>query len=134
MTNDAVVTRLVSDATAEVKVIRLSACGGNCGSCEGCSRDNEVRAVANNPLGAKPGQRVVVESKTSGIFGVIITVYIVPLIFFLLGYALGYLLGAKELVRILLSFLALGICAFILVMSQRNKKNSKITFDIIKII
>ena len=38
MTQDAVVTKLVSRHVAEVEVERGTACGGTCESCEACER------------------------------------------------------------------------------------------------
>jgi len=130
--NNAIVTKLMPHNTAEVVVTRLTACGGNCGSCEGCVCDNEVRAVANNALGAKPGQRVVIESCSSKVYGAIIMVYIMPMVFFLAGYIMASVLGASEGVCIAVSFIALVISAVILVLTQKKKK--AITFNIVEII
>ncbi len=132
MTNDAIVTKLMPNNTAEVVVTRLTACGGNCGRCEGCVCDNEVRAIANNPLGAKPGQKVVIESQSSKVFGAVALVYIMPIVLFLAGYLAAAAVGASEGVCIAVSFGALLLSAVILVVSQKRKKE-KITFNIIKI-
>ena len=132
MTNDAVVTKLMPHHTAEVAVTRPTACGGNCGSCEGCVYDSEVRAVAENPLGAKSGQRVVVESRSAEVYGAVFMVYIVPLVLFLAGYFTAYAMGAPEGICIAASFLALGLSAALLVLSRKKKK--EITLTITKII
>ncbi len=132
MTNDAIVTKLMPNNTAEVMVTRLTACGGNCGSCEGCVCGNEVRAIANNPLGAKPGQKVLIESQSSKVFGAVALVYIMPIVLFLAGYLAAAAIGASEGVCIAVSFGALLLSAVILVVSQKRKKE-KITFNIIKI-
>ena len=132
MTNNATVTKLMPNNTAEVVVTRLTACGGNCGSCEGCVCDNEVRAVANNLAGAKPGQKVIIESQSSKIFGAVVMVYIMPIVLFLAGYLAAAAAGASEGVCIAVSFAALLVSAVILVVSQKKKKE-KITFNIIKI-
>ena len=132
MTQDAIVTKLLPHDMAEVAVTRSTACGGNCGSCESCMFQSELKAVARNLIEAKPGQRVVIESKSSRIFGAAILVYVMPLLFFLLGYAPAALAGAGEGIRILVSFAALLVSAVVLVLSQRRKNDKKpITFDII---
>ena len=133
MTNDAVVTKLLPHNTAEVAVTRLTACGGNCGSCEGCVYDSQVKAVAENPLGARPGQKVVIESRNAEIYGAVFLVYIVPLVFFLAGYLIALALGASEGLCIAVSFLALAVSAVFLVLSQKKKKANAITFTIIEI-
>lgn len=68
MTQDAVVTKLVSRHVAEVEVERGTACGGTCESCEACVFQNRIRAEAVNKVSALPGQKVVIESKTSDVF------------------------------------------------------------------
>ena len=134
MTNEGIVTKRMPHNTAEVAVTRLTACGGNCGSCEGCVYDSEVRAVAENPLGAKPGQRVVIESRSAEVYGAVVMVYIVPIVLFLAGYLIAHALGASEGVSIAVSFLALALSALLLVLSQKKKKENAITFTIIKIL
>ena len=132
MTNDAVVTKLLPHNRAEVVVSRLTACGGNCGSCEGCISAGEVKAVAVNSIGARPGQKVVIESKSSKIFGAVILVYVMPLLLFLAGYVLAGVMGAQEKLRILASFLGLAVGALILVVLQKKNKYSNIDYYIIK--
>lgn len=131
MTQDAVVIRILPRDMAEVAVTRGTACGGNCGSCESCMFQSELHTEARNLIGAKPGQKVVIESKSSRIFGAAVLVYVMPLLFFLAGYALAAALGWPEGLRILLSFAALAVSAAVLVLTQRRKKNKPITFDII---
>ena len=133
MTQDAVVTRLLPNNMAEVAVARTTACGGSCGSCESCIFQGEIKTLARNRIGAKPGQRVVIESRSSKIFGAAALVYIMPIVLFILGYALASLAGAAEGVCVAVSFAALLLSALILILSQRMKKNkNSFTFDIIR--
>ena len=132
MTQDAIVTRLLPNSMAEVAVTRATACGNNCGSCESCIYQSELKAVAKNSIGAKPGQRVVISSRTSKVFSAALLVYVMPLVLFVLGYALASALGASESVKILASFLALILAAVILVRQQRRQSPEKrIEFEII---
>ena len=131
MTQDAVVIRLLPRDMAEVAVTRGTACGGNCGSCESCMFQSELHTEARNLIRAKPGQKVVIESKSSRILGAAILAYVMPLLFFLAGYALAAALHWSEGLRILLSFAALAVSAAVLVLTQRRKKKRPITFDII---
>ena len=48
MTQEAVVTKLLPSGMAEVAVKRTSACGGNCGNCESCVFDSELKTAAKN--------------------------------------------------------------------------------------
>ncbi len=132
MTQDAVVIRLLPNNMAEVAVTRATACGGNCGSCESCMFQSELHTEARNLIQAKPGQKVTIESKSSRIFGAAMLVYIMPLLFFLAGYAIAAAFGAGEGIKILVSFASLLVSAIVLVLSQRlNHKQKPITFDII---
>ena len=133
MTQDAVVTRLLPDNMAEVAVARTTACGGSCGSCESCIFQGEIKTLARNRIGAKPGQRVVIASRSSTIFGAAALVYIMPIALFILGYALAYAAGASEGLCVAVSFAALLLSAAILVLTQSMKKNkNSFTFDIIR--
>lgn len=133
MTQDAVVTKLFPNNMAEVAVTRMTACGSNCGNCESCIYQNEIKALARNKIDAKPGQRVIIESKSSTVFSAAILVYIVPLLFFLVAYLLAHLAGAGEGACIAVSFVGLAVGAAVLVASQRMRRNKNpITFDIIE--
>ena len=132
MTQDAIVYRRLSEDMAEVVVTRATACGGNCGSCEACMFQSELKTPARNLIGAKPGQRVVIESKSSKIYGAILLVYVLPLILALLGYFAAYVAGASEGLCIVACFSGVLLGAAITVLSQRLKKNpNSITFDIV---
>ena len=132
MTQDAVVIKLLPNHTAEVVVTRASACGSNCGSCESCIFQSELKAIAKNRINAKPGQKVLIESNNSAVFSAALLVYIMPLVLFLIGYFVSYAFGASTGISILVSFLCLVLSAFILVRSQKNiPDEKKITFDII---
>ena len=64
MTQIATVERILDADHAEISVPRKSACGHDCEECAGCGVTGAaVRARASNPIGAQPGQKVVVESE-----------------------------------------------------------------------
>ena len=133
MTQDAIVYRRLANNMAEVVVTRSTACGSNCGNCESCIFQSEIKTVARNLINAGPGQRVIIESKSSRIYGAALMVYILPMVLALAGYFIAYALGAAEGLCILCSFLGLGLGAVILVVTQRRKMaKDPITFDIIE--
>ena len=135
MTQEAVVTRVFPNNMAEVAVTRTTACGGNCGNCESCIFQCELKALAKNRVSARPGQKVLIESKSSRGFSAALLVYILPLVFFLAGFARAYSLGAGEGLCVAASFLGLALGAAVVVASQRLKKNKNpITFDIVELI
>ena len=132
MTQEGIVTRLLPNEMAEVAVTRMTACGGNCGSCESCMLQSEVKALAQNHVSAQPGERVLIESRSSAVFGAVFLVYVMPLVCFLLGYGAASLAGLPEGKCILCSFLGLALGAALLVLSQRGKHKKQITYDIVK--
>lgn len=134
MTQEGIVTRLFPHDMAEVAVTRMTACGGNCGSCESCMLQSEVKAIAKNHVSAEPGQRVLIESRTSAVFGAVFLVYVMPLVCFLLGYGAAYAAGLREGLCILCSFLGLAFGAVLLVLTQRGKKKTSISYDITKVL
>ena len=132
MTQDAVVYRCLDDGMAEVVVSRGTACGSNCASCEACVFQNELKTRARNPIGARPGQRVVIESKSSKVYGAIFLVYVLPIVLAVAGYFAAYTLGAPEGGCILATFAGICLGAVIVVLSQKKDKNP-ITFEIISL-
>ncbi len=104
MTQNAIVDKLLGEGRVRVKVERLSACGKSCASCTGgCADKNVITVDADNLIGAKPGQRVVIESSTKGVLGAALLVYILPIFFFLAAYILAALGGAGDAGCILIS-------------------------------
>lgn len=133
MTQDAVVFRCLDDERAEVVVTRATACGANCESCEACVYQNELKTVARNLIGARPGQKVLIESKSSKVYGAILLVYIVPILLAVLGCFSAYAMGASEGICVLCTFLGFLLGAVVTVVTQRLKRDrNPITFDIIK--
>ena len=133
MTQDAVVFRCLDDERAEVVVTRATACGANCESCEACVYQNELKTVARNLIGARPGQKVLIESKSSKVYGAILLVYIVPVLLAVLGCFAAYAMGASEGICVLCTFLGFLLGAVVTVVTQRLRRDKNpITFDIIK--
>ena len=87
MTQIATVERLLAGDYAVISVPRKSACGHDCEECAGCGvTGSAVQARAANPIGAKPGQKVVVQSDTQKMLGIVALVYLTPVVLFLVGY------------------------------------------------
>ena len=117
---------------AEVVVTRATACGSNCSSCEACVFQNELKTVARNLIGAKPGQKVLIESKSSRVYGAILLVYIVPILLAIIGCFSAYAAGASEGICVLCTFLGFMLGAAVVVISQKLKRDKQsITFDIV---
>ena len=93
---------------------------------------NELKTVARNLIGARPGQKVLIESKSSKVYGAILLVYIVPALLAVLGCFAAYAMGASEGICVLCTFSGFVLGAVITVLTQRMKKDkNSITFDIV---
>jgi sigma-E factor negative regulatory protein RseC len=78
------------NGTAQVSVVRQSACSGDCHKCAGCGSTKQTMLfTAHNAIGAKPGDAVVVESDTGTVLKGAMLLYVLPLITFLAGYIVG---------------------------------------------
>ena len=88
----------VSGRMAKVKTSRHNDCE-NCGACPG---NSAMVLDARNSIGAKPGQRVLVEIKEINMLKAAFTVYILPLIAAfagaIVGDFIGRFLGFEELI------------------------------------
>ena len=89
------VRKVHNDGTATVIHLRESACSGDCHKCSGCGAAKEaVVFTADNPIGAKRGDLVKVESSTAPVLKAAVVLYVLPLLLFFLGYWLGTLPGS----------------------------------------
>ena len=134
MTQFAVIKKLTSPGKAEVEVLRGTACGDDCGSCEACHYASKIRVEAKNEIGAQVGDRVEIEARTSRILGAAVLVYVVPFVLFFIGYAIAAMLDMSEGMRMVFSFAAFAVGMGIVVLVGRSHKKNPITYDIINIV
>ena len=92
MVQNAIVKQLVGEGMAQVSLLRQMECGLHCdGACAGCSQKppQEILALAANPIGAKPGDVVEVETSVGHGIGLSVIVFLLPCVGLGAGYALG---------------------------------------------
>lgn len=78
------------DGTATVVHVRQSACSGDCHKCSGCGAAQEtIMLKAKNPIGAKRGDLVTLESATGPVLKAAAVLYLIPMVLFFLGYFVG---------------------------------------------
>ena len=132
MTQIATVEELLPGGKAVVSVPRKSACGHDCEECAGCGMTGAaVRATAFNPVEAQPGQKVVVESSTKKLLGVVALVYMLPVIFFLAGYFLSEGRGATVRYVIAIAAAALTLLP-IMWYDRRARRSGALTYTILR--
>ena len=75
---------------SRVMHIRESACSGDCHKCAGCGAAKQAMIFeARNPIGAKAGEVVIVESDSGPVLKAAAVLYMLPLVLFIAGYLLG---------------------------------------------
>lgn len=135
MTQIATVERILDAGHAEISVPRKSACGHDCEECAGCGiSGTAIRARAVNPIGAAPGQKVVVESSTKKMLRIITLVYFTPLVLFFVGYFLALALTDSTPIQYLTA--GLGFAAGILTAVAYDRKlraRGGISFTIVRL-
>ena len=88
------VTKSHDNGMATVLLVRESACSGDCHKCSGCGAAKETMIFeAANPIGARPGDIVVIESETKSVMKAVGVFYALPLVLFFLGYYIGDVMG-----------------------------------------
>ena len=133
MTQIATVEKDLGGGYAEVSVPRKSACGHDCEECAGCGMTGAaIKARARNDIGAQPGDKVVVESSTKKIFGVVALVYVLPVVLFLLGYFLSE--GLAEGMRYAIAVATFVVSVIPCVLYDRHaRKKELLTYQIMRL-
>ena len=91
MTQVATVEKILRDGYVQISVPRKSACGHDCEECAGCGMTGaSVYAEARDPVGGSaPETRWWWKTPPPPILAVTWLVYMLPVVFFLLGYFLS---------------------------------------------
>lgn len=133
MTQIATIERDLGGGYAEISVPRKSACGHDCEECAGCGMTGAaIKARARNDIGAQPGDKVVVESSTRKIFGVVALVYVLPVVLFLLGYFLSE--GLAEGMRYAIAVATFVVSFIPCVLYDRHaRKKELLTYQIMRL-
>lgn len=135
MTQIATVERILDSGHAEISVPRKSACGHDCEECAGCGVSGAaVHARARNPIGATPGQKVVVESSTKNMLRIVALVYFIPVALFLLGYLAAMAVTSRVAVQyaVAVGGFLLGILGAI-VYDRRLRARGGLSFTIVRL-
>ena len=133
MTQIATVEKILDAGFVEISVPRKSACGHDCEECAGCGMTGAaIHARASDPVGVKPGDKVVVQSETKKLLGVVALVYLLPGGAFLLGYFLSE--GLAEKVRYIIA-IAAAAAAFLpsIFYDRYAKRHEVLTYTIMRL-
>lgn len=135
MTQIATVERILDENHAEISVPRKSACGHDCEECAGCGVTGAaVHARALNPIGARPGQKVVVQSDTNKMLRIVALVYLTPVLLFLAGYFITMAVTSSAAIQYLAA--GTGFAAGILLAvfyDRRLRQRGGLSFQIVRL-
>ena len=127
MTQTGVVKKILDKGMADVAVERVTACS-HCSGCGECIYGKEIHVEAENRIFAQPGERVVLESKTTTILGVTLLVYMLPVVMLFVGYAIGAALHLDQQQCIIASAIAIAIG--VIASTELGKRYKKIDYYI----
>lgn len=135
MTQIATVERIIDSDHAEISVPRKSACGHDCEECAGCGVTGAaVKAKAKNPIDARPGQKVVVESSSQKMLGIVVFVYMIPVVLFILGYLITAFLTTSVALQysVAIAGFVMGII-FAIIYDRKLKAQGGLVFTIVRL-
>lgn len=128
-----------TDAVLEVR--RASACGAHCASCSSSCEVAPHLLTINNRVNAKPGDIVEIRGESKQILKYTFIIYMVPLIFLIIGIAVGngYFKGRGfdnyELLSFISGIFGLSLSYFVLKLIDRNvARKNEIVLSISRII
>lgn len=129
MTRNAIVVETTPDY-AVVEVTRESACAGchnsdNCSICKiGLTDHAEMRSKAANPLGAREGDTVQIETDSATILHYSAAVFLLPLALGAAGYIIGYIADFDVMIRYIISLIGFA-AAFVILKIFLEKRAAK---------
>ena len=130
MINKGVVAE-VNGGKAKIQVLRESACGGNCSSCEGCELKNHfVDGDINTEFDFFPqiGDKVLITMDDKLFYRYTIIGYAVFVVMMILGAVFGYVNSKSENMAIAGAFLGILVAFVIVKLSFKNRNSGlKIT-------
>lgn len=98
---------------ATVKINRHAACG-DCGACHVGKEKMTMETEADNNIGAKPGDNVVVHMKFMNVLQAVSIAYGIPFICFMIGMFTGWFLGSYFNIDNVVSAFSLGLILVII--------------------
>lgn len=117
MTGQGTVVSVLGNS-ATVLVRKTSACSHDCSECSTCTAP-EYKVTVSNPIGAKEGDRVVIEAQSSKVLSIALCVYILPVFFMLLA---AVLCDAMSFSPIFTTFLFLFMLALWVIIIRKTNR------------
>ena len=119
MVSKGVVTKTNGDY-ATVLVQRSSACGHDCGECNLC-KNPQIETNVLNPINAKAGDTVVIETDTPKVLKNAFMLYMLPVIVFFVSYIMGVQL--TEFLTFRIALICVCLLLWLLFIRTYSKKH-----------
>lgn len=123
--------------TAKVRMQRHSSCAG-CNACKMGAEENPIELEALNPRKAVQGQMVEVEMEHEHVLLAAFLMYVVPLIFLVVGVIVGHYglqaMGVTENTDFFTAFIAFGFTAVAYVLLNRGERKQSFREKMLPII
>lgn len=117
------------DGTALVIHVRESACSGDCHKCSGCGAAKEtILLKADNPIGARRGDLVKLESASGPVLKAAAVLYLLPMLLFFTGFFAGDLLWQRGALTGCIAFA--GGIALAVLYDRKLRKTDKTGYTI----
>lgn len=129
MKGEALVIKALNDK-AKVKVQKQSACSHNCSECEFCHNPS-YEVMVLNPIGAKEGDKVIIEASTKKVLLVSFFMYILPVFMLIISAIVTDICKTKTFYSVLI-FAFVFLIWFILI--KLTNKYAKIKNVIVEVI
>lgn len=98
----------IDNNLAKISIVRNSICG-DCGACQIGQENMTMETMARNPLFAKVGEKVEIETETTNILKASFIIYTFPMILFILGSLIGYGIGSYLFDSPINNYIAFGV-------------------------
>ena len=104
----------IKENIATVKVKRASSCGENCANCASVCETTQVMSDAYNIAGAKIGDTVKIESKSTDVLRAVVALYMLPVLVAILSAIVAYGNKLSDIFVILISVISFFASFFVI--------------------
>ncbi len=114
----------IESGTVKIRVMRESACGGNCASCHGCPSGTVFVTCKDEPQNPfVVGEEVLIEMPSKKFFSGMFGSYGIMALGMLLGASVGYGMTVTEGFSVLGAFLGLAVGAGLMRLLSKKREN-----------
>ena len=121
----------VSENSATVLIRKTSACSHDCTECSACTAP-EYKVTVFNPIGAKVGDKVIIESQSSRILAIALCVYILPVFLMIVAAMVCDVFSFSFIATVILFAVMIALWVFVIKKANRSVKMQNVIVSIVK--